>query len=215
MQKIVVIDYGSGNIKSAEKAVEYVIQEASMKAQVIVSDQPSELKEASHIILPGQGSFIDCYHHLNAIDGMIETLHETVIKKGCFFLGICVGMQLMAKKGFEHDECNGLGWIDGEVHKINCPDKDYKIPHMGWNQLTQLQNNHSFFNNIPNNDDVYFVHSYAMKCQNRNEILATTDYGQEVVAVVGKDNYIGTQFHPEKSQKTGLQLIKNFLLWKI
>jgi glutamine amidotransferase len=208
MSSVVLIDYGSGNLASAAKALARV---AGGK-QILVSNKPDDVRAADRVVLPGVGAFADCMKGLSALPGMIAALDEKVIKQGAPFLGICVGMQLMASVGREFGDHAGLGWIEGEVVKLTPSDPALKIPHMGWNDLKILKT-HPVLNGIENGADAYFVHSFQMKPKG-DTLLATTDYGGPVTAVVGRDNLIGTQFHPEKSQATGLKLLENFLGWK-
>lgn len=205
--KIAIIDYGSGNLHSAFKAVKKAA-ESKTGSSVILTSKPEDVDSASHIILPGVGAFQDCMDGLHSINGMIEALSENVMNKKKNFLGICVGMQLLAEKGLEEGEHSGLGWLQGEVSRINPANKDYKIPHMGWNELIELKDN--ALTKGLNQKDFYFVHSYSMKTE-RNNIIATADYAEEIVAVVNKENIYGTQFHPEKSQENGLKLLSNFI----
>jgi imidazole glycerol-phosphate synthase subunit HisH len=213
---VVIIDYGSGNLRSAAKAFERVIADEALNLDVIVSSNPEALNEAARIVLPGQGAFADCMNGLSSIPGMIETLHDNVIKKAKPFFGICVGMQLMATRGLEHGEHKGLNWIPGDVVKIEPSDKKLKIPHMGWNEISVFQSgkNNFVLRNVENSENYYFVHSYMFKCENTQHLLATTEYGGTVPAIVGRNNIIGTQFHVEKSQQSGLKLISGFLNWK-
>lgn len=204
--KVVIIDYGSGNLRSAAKAFEKI----SSKDNIIVSDKPSELKTATHIVLPGVGAFHDCMNGVKKISGMVEELNEQVKIKNKPFLGICVGMQLLAKKGFEHGEHTGLGWLDAVVRKIEPKDKTLKVPHMGWNNLS-IKKDSKLFNGIKNQEHAYFVHSYFMECNNKNDVVAETEYGENITAAVQKENIFGVQFHPEKSQELGLKLISNFI----
>ncbi|MCC7305411.1 MAG: imidazole glycerol phosphate synthase subunit HisH [Alphaproteobacteria bacterium] len=213
---IVIIDYGSGNLRSAGKAFERV---APPGLDVIVSADPAALNKASRIVLPGQGAFGDCMNGLSSIPGMVETLQENVIEKAKPFLGICVGMQLMATRGLEHGAHAGLDWIPGEVVKMQPADKTLKIPHMGWNELSfpasGPQDNRPFvLRSVNSSDHYYFVHSFMFQCKNDHHIMAFTDYGGAVPAIVGRDNMLGVQFHPEKSQEAGLRLIAGFLNWK-
>lgn len=205
---VVIIDYGSGNLHSTLKAFEHVAQPLGLK--VSLTQSPAALAKASHIVLPGVGAFADCMRGIESIGGMREALEENVQKKKKPFLGICVGMQLLAEKGLEHGEHKGLGWLKGEVSAIQPADASFKIPHMGWNDL-KLRKKHALLAGIESGKHAYFVHSYAMRCANAEDVLATVDYAGEVVAVVGRGNIMGTQFHPEKSQETGLALIGNFL----
>lgn len=209
MKKVAIIDYGSGNLHSAEKAFEKVARDTGHL--VIVTDDPKEVKSASHIVLPGVGAFGDCKAGLDALDGMIETLEQEVLGNKKPFLGICVGMQLLADKGFERGEHKGLGWIKGEVRKITPQDKSLKIPHMGWNELNIEDKQHPLLKNIGEREHVYFVHSYHFVCTDKKNMLAVTDYAGVVTASVGAGNIMGVQFHPEKSQQTGMKIIRNFL----
>jgi glutamine amidotransferase len=211
---VVIIDYGSGNLRSAAKAFERAIGEADLDLSVIVTGDPAALIDASHVVLPGVGAFGDCRRGLDSLPGMVETLQRTVIDDGRPFLGICVGMQLLATTGREHGVHQGLGWIPGEVDKITPSDRDLKIPHMGWNELSLAVSDHPFFEGVEAGAHTYFVHSYGFFCADRRNVLATVDYAGPVTAVVGRDNILGTQFHPEKSQKVGLRLIANFLKWR-
>jgi glutamine amidotransferase len=215
-ESVAIIDYGSGNLRSAAKAFERVINDEKLGLDVIVSADPETLNKATRIVLPGQGAFGDCMNGLSSIPGMIQALNDTVIKKGKPFLGICVGMQLMADQGLEHGTHNGLGWIPGEVIAMQPADKSLKIPHMGWNELmiTSPGKNHFVLRNTDNSAHYYFVHSFLFKCNDTQNILGETEYGGLIPAIVGRDNMIGTQFHPEKSQQAGLQLISRFLNWK-
>jgi len=226
---VVIVDYGSGNLRSAAKAFERAA--ADTATAVVVSSDPKALKAASHIVLPGQGAFADCKRGLEGVAGMTEALEEAVIGEGKPFLGICVGMQLMAKTGHEHGDHQGLGWIDAKVTAIDAPacaagattarprpagadPASFKIPHMGWNDLKVRDPSHPLFSGIGTGRHVYFVHSYRILCERPGDVIAEVDYGGPLVAAVGRDNMVGTQFHPDKSQATGLQLIANFLDWR-
>ena len=214
--KTVIIDYGSGNLHSAAKAFERAAHDNKIKAQIIVSNKPEDLEKAERIVLPGVGAFKDCRNGLMAIDGMRAALQDQVIAKGKPFLGICVGMQLMATRGVEHEVTLGLGWIAGDVVPIAPADKNLKIPHMGWNTI-RPEGQHALLDGILTGDQglhAYFVHSYHLKPTLPEDTIATADYGGEVTAMVGYDNIVGTQFHPEKSQALGLALIANFLRWR-
>lgn len=216
MQQVIIVDYGSGNLHSAHKAVQRAINEAGLDADVRVSADADAVRRADRVILPGVGAFADCKSGLVSVPGMIEALTETVIDRGRPFLGICVGMQLMASRGLEFGETAGLGWIAGDVTAIEPADPALKIPHMGWNTLARI-NDHAVLEGIPLGSDglhAYFVHSYHMKPVDRAMVLAETDYGGAITAMVGRDNMVGTQFHPEKSQRLGLRLLGNFLHWK-
>jgi len=212
---VAIVDYGSGNLHSAHKAFERAAREAGINAAIKVTGDPHEVRRADHIVLPGVGAFADCRRGLDAIPGLLDALDERVRKQGRPFLGICVGMQLMAARGLEYETMQGLGWIGGDVAAITPADPRLKIPHMGWNTLAAAKP-HPLLANIPTGPHglhAYFVHSFAYKDVPEDEIIATTDYGGPLVAVVGRENIVGTQFHPEKSQKLGLALIGNFLRW--
>ena len=211
---VAIVDYGSGNLRSAAKAFE----RAAQGREILVTGAADQLTRADHIVLPGVGAFADCVRGLRRLDGMIEALEENVIAKGKPFLGICVGMQLMATRGLEHGSHEGLGWIDGEVVPLeprgdgeNFP---FKVPHMGWNELQILNPGHALFSGIPSGAHTYFVHGYRFAAADQTMALAQVDYGGPVAAAVGRDNIVGTQFHPEKSQAVGLSLIANFLAWR-
>jgi len=204
---VALIDYGSGNLRSAEKAL------ARAGAEVTVTADPAAVAGAERIVLPGVGAFADCMAGLSAIPGMIEALEEAVLKRCVPFLGICVGMQLLASVGREFGDHKGLGWIEGEVVRLAPSDPALKIPHMGWNELA-IARPHPVFAGIDPGANVYFVHSYAMRPARPADTLATADYGGAFAAVVGRDNILGTQFHPEKSQAVGLALLGNFLAWR-
>ena len=210
---VVIIDYGSSNLRSAAKAFERGITEAGFSLNVLVSSNPDHLKNASHIVLPGVGAFADCRAGLLVLDGMIDALTEAIINKAKPFMGICVGMQLMGSVGLEHGDHRGLSWLSGTVRPLDPIDKSLKIPHMGWNELCLKNTSHPVFDNLDDGSHFYFVHSYHLECDSPNDVLATVDYGGPVTAIVGRDNMIGTQFHPEKSQQMGLKLISNFLKW--
>jgi glutamine amidotransferase len=210
---VAIVDYGSGNLRSAAKAIERAAREAGADDRVLVTSNPREVADADRIVLPGVGAFADCRAGLYGVPGMVDVLQREVIDRGKPFLGICVGMQLMATRGVEYGVHAGLDWIAGDVVRIE-PGKDHlKIPHMGWNELTELKP-HALLEGIAPRDHAYFVHSFQLKASKPETLLATTDYGGTVTAVVGRDNLAGTQFHPEKSQATGLRLIGNFLRWK-
>ncbi len=214
--KTVIIDYGSGNLHSAAKAFERAAHDNKIKAQIIVSNKPEDLEKAERIVLPGVGAFKDCRNGLMAIDGMRAALQDQVIVKGKPFLGICVGMQLMATRGVEHEVTPGLGWIAGDVKPIAPADPNLKIPHMGWNTIKPM-GQHALLDGILTGDQglhAYFVHSYHLEPMLPEDLIATADYGGEVTAMAGYDNIVGTQFHPEKSQALGLALIANFLRWR-
>ncbi len=216
MQRVVIIDYGSGNLHSAGKAFERAARESEANAEILISSRPEDVRAADRIVLPGVGAFADCKRGLEAVAGMRETMKEAVHGKGRPFLGICVGMQLMATRGLEHGVTDGLDWIGGEVRPIEPADKTLKIPHMGWNTLNVVTP-HPLLDGLdtgPNGLHAYFVHSFHLVAKDRASIVAETDYGGPVTAIVAKGNVAGTQFHPEKSQTLGLKLIANFLKWK-
>ena len=213
---VAIIDYGSGNLHSAAKAFERAAREQASTLAVKVTSRPEEVRSAERIVLPGVGAFADCRQGLTQIPGMIEALEESVRAQGKPFLGICVGLQLMAERGLEHGLTPGLGWIEGEVRAIAPSDASLKIPHMGWNTLA-LQRTHALFEGIPTGEtglNAYFVHSYHFAPKGQDTLVATTDYGGPITAFVAHDNLAGSHFHPEKSQKLGLALIANFLKWK-
>ena len=213
---VAIVDYGSGNLHSAAKAFERAARESGHDQRIAVTGDPDVVARAERIVLPGVGAFADCRRGLDAIPGMVAALEQSVRKKGAPFFGICVGMQLMAERGREYQVTPGLGWIPGEVDRIAPSDRELKIPHMGWNTLKMLKA-HPLLNDIPLGSDglhAYFVHSYEMKTARREDLVAQAEYGGPLTAIVGRDNMIGTQFHPEKSQRLGLALIVNFLKWK-
>src|SRR6478672_7405698 len=213
---VAIIDYGSGNLHSAAKAFERAARESGSPLKVKVTSEPEDVRAAERIVLPGVGAFADCKHGLVAIPGMIEALEESVKRRGKPFLGICVGLQLMAERGLEHGLTPGLGWIKGEVRAIAPSDPDLKVPHMGWNTLRLVRAN-PLLEGVPTGEGglhAYFVHSYHLVPEVKDDLVASTDYGGPITAFIAKDNMAGTQFHPEKSQKLGLALIANFLSWK-
>ena len=211
---ITVIDYGSGNLKSAAKALEAAANNLNISSKIEVTSDPKKIDRSDKIVLPGQGSFRDCFLGIKKIPELNEILDEFVLKKKKPILGICVGMQLFAKTGYEAQETKGFGWIDAEVRKINNMNKKLKLPHMGWNEL-ELKKDCFLFSNIKNKSHVYFIHSYEFKTKQKDCVVATTNYGNSIIVSVAKDNIVGTQFHPEKSQKNGLIILENFLKWKI
>jgi glutamine amidotransferase len=213
MVKVALIDYGSGNLRSAAKAFEKVALELG-GGDVVVTTDAKALDDATHIVLPGVGAFRDCRDGVVAIPHMMEALTRNVVERGKPFFGICVGMQLMARWGREHGDTEGFGWIDGEVTRLTPSDASLKIPHMGWNDLRFEAGSHPVFAGLEPGAYAYFVHSYAMRAQNPKDVLATVDYGGPVTAVVARANMIGTQFHPEKSQRVGQAVIAGFLKWK-
>jgi glutamine amidotransferase len=217
---VAIIDYGSGNLHSAAKAFERAAREQGSALAVKVTADPQEVRSAERIVLPGVGAFADCKRGLERIPGMIEALEESVREEGKPFLGICVGLQLMAERGLEHGVTPGLGWVRGEVRAIAPSDPSLKIPHMGWNTLRvplREQHKHAILEGIATGEDglnAYFVHSYHLVPKEDGVLVAETDYGGPITAMIAKDNMAGTQFHPEKSQKLGLKLIGNFLKWR-
>ncbi len=211
---ITIIDYGSGNLKSAAKALETAANNISIDSKIIVTSDPTIIKASKKIILPGQGSFRDCYLGIKKIPGLEDTLNEFVLVKKKPIFGICVGMQLFAKIGYESQETKGFGWIDGEVRKINNINRTLKLPHMGWNQI-ELKKDFTLFSNLKNKSHMYFVHSYELITKQKDCIAATTNYGNSIIVAVVKENIFGTQFHPEKSQKNGLKILENFLKWEL
>jgi len=214
MTAVAIVDYGAGNLRSASKAFERAVRSLDAAIEVTVTSEPEAVRRADRIVLPGVGAFEDCMTGLSAIKGMRDALEERVIKGGVPFLGICVGMQLMAGEGREKGVWPGLGWIPGAVVRLE-PAGGLKVPHMGWNTLRFTQP-HVLLEGIPDGEaglHAYFVHSYHLATEDAATLYATADYGQAVTACVGRDNMFGTQFHPEKSQTLGLKLIENFLRW--
>jgi imidazole glycerol-phosphate synthase subunit HisH len=213
---VAIIDYGSGNLHSAAKAFERAAREEGSELAIKVTARPEDVADADRIVLPGVGAFADCKRGLEDIPGMIDALEEAVQERGKPFLGICVGLQLMAERGLEHGVTPGLGWIKGEVRAITPSDPQLKIPHMGWNTLRVVRAN-PLLEGVPTGEGglhAYFVHSYHLVPKEKDDLVASTDYGGPITAFVAKDNMAGTQFHPEKSQKLGLALIANFLRWR-
>lgn len=219
-ENLIIIDYGSGNLHSAMKSFERVISNDHPDVRVEISDKPEEVAKADRIVLPGQGAFRDCMENLKNTDGMIEAMEEAVLKNGTPFLGICVGMQLLATHGMEHGKTAGLNWIEGGVIPIEPKDPSLKVPHMGWNDLSYLpkrdekDSHHFVLRSTENSENFYFVHSFMVQCKNHKHVLATTEYGEKIPAIIGRDNIIGMQFHPEKSHNAGLRLLSRFLKWK-
>lgn len=225
-ESIIIIDYGSGNLRSAAKAFEHVIAENSVDAEVVVSGKAEDVLKADRIVLPGQGAFADCMENLQNTTGMIEAMEQRVLKDGKPFLGICVGMQLLATRGLEHGMTAGLDWVAGQVVPFDI-DPSLKIPQMGWNEVIMpnsgaQDNHHPLFNSVRGSIKTssesaihyYFVHSFVFKCEYNHHVLGLTDYGGLYPSVVGRDNIVGVQFHPEKSQDAGLNLIGDFMEWK-
>lgn len=225
-ETIIIIDYGSGNLRSAAKAFEYVVAENNIDAQVVISAQADDVLKADRIVLPGQGAFADCMQNLQATDGMVEALEQRVLKDGKPFLGICVGMQLLATRGLEHGITAGLNWVPGQVVPFQI-DPALKIPQMGWNELIlpssgEQDNRHPLLKSVQGSietseeslEHYYFVHSFMFECEYSHHVLGLTDYGGLYASVVGRDNIVGVQFHPEKSQDAGLRLIGDFIDWE-
>jgi len=213
---VAIVDYGSGNLHSAAKAFERASRDAGLDQPIVVTQDPGVVAKAERVVLPGVGAFADCRRGLDAVPGMVDALEEAVRRKGRPFFGICVGMQLLAERGREYEVTEGLGWISGEVDRITPDDPTLKIPHMGWNTLN-VARPHPLLDGLrfgPQGLHAYFVHSYQLNPAERSDLVADADYGGAVTAIVGRDNIVGTQFHPEKSQKLGLALIANFLKWK-
>ena len=211
---IAIIDYGSGNLRSAAKALEVANKSVNANSKIVITSNPEVIKKSNKIILPGQGSFRDCYLGIKKINDLVDTLNDFVLVKKKPIFGICVGMQLFAKIGYESEKTKGFGWIDGVVKKINNLDKTLKLPHMGWNQI-EFKKDFLLFSGIENKSHMYFVHSYEFLTKQKNCIVATTNYGNSIIVAVAKDNIFGTQFHPEKSQKNGLKLLENFIKWEV
>lgn len=211
--KVALIDYGSGNLRSAEKALARAAAEGATGHEITVTSDPDVAAKAERIVLPGVGAFADCMNGLNGVPGMVAALDDAVRKHGVPFLGICVGMQLLASVGREFGDHPGLGWIDGEVVIIKPSRPEIKVPHMGWNDLRVLKP-HPVLDGIETGANAYFVHSYKFVAKNSSDVLATTEYDGTINAVIRRGNIVGTQFHPEKSQAVGLRLLQNFLKWK-
>jgi imidazole glycerol-phosphate synthase subunit HisH len=212
---VAIVDCGSGNLHSAAKAFERAARESGHDQPIVVTNDPNTVRRADRIVLPGVGAFADCRRGLDAVPGLLEALNEGVRAQGRPFLGICVGMQLMAERGHEYEIVEGLGWIAGEVDRIEPRDPSLKIPHMGWNTLNELRP-HPLLDQIRVGADglhAYFVHSYQLQPADRSDLVAEAEYGGPITAIVARDNYAGTQFHPEKSQRLGQKLIANFLKW--
>ncbi|AWN39325.1 imidazole glycerol phosphate synthase subunit HisH [Methylobacterium durans] len=216
-ETVAIIDYGSGNLHSAAKAFERAAREAGLdRTRIVLTSDPDLVAAAERVVLPGVGAYADCRRGLDAVPGMVEAMTGAVHGRGRPFLGICVGMQLMATRGLEYETTAGLDWIPGDVGPIRPADPALKVPHMGWNTL-HPDRSHPLLDGIPTGEGglhAYFVHSYALKADRPEEVVAHTEYGGPVTAIVGRDNLAGTQFHPEKSQRLGLALIANFLRWR-
>jgi glutamine amidotransferase len=214
--RVAIIDYGSGNLRSATKAFERAAREAGIDAEIDLTDDAERVASADRIVLPGVGAYADCRRGLDAVSGMAEAVIDVVEHKARPFLGICVGMQLMSSRGLEKTVTQGFGWIKGDVKEMTPNDPGLKIPQIGWNTL-DIRHPHALFDGIETGPDglhAYFVHSYHLAADHGDEVIATTNYGGPMTAFVGRDNIAGAQFHPEKSQKLGLALIANFLRWK-
>jgi glutamine amidotransferase len=213
---VAIIDYGSGNLHSAAKAFERAARESGLDETIAVTSDPDVVRQADRVVLPGVGAFADCRRGLDSVPGMVEALTETVRRNARPFFGVCVGMQLMATRGLEYETSQGLDWIHGDVKAIRPDDLSLKIPHMGWNTL-HPQRDHAILDGIDTGPDglhAYFVHSYALQPRDMTDVVAVSAYGGPLTAIVAKDNMVGTQFHPEKSQALGLKLIGNFLRWR-
>ena len=213
---VAIVDYGSGNLHSAAKAFERAAHDCGLDQPIVVTHDPAVVASAERVVLPGVGAFADCRRGLDNLSGMVAALEEAVRRKGRPFFGICVGMQLLAERGREYRVTEGLGWIAGEVDRIVPSDPSLKIPHMGWNTLN-VDRSHPLIDGLrlgPQGLHAYFVHSYQFNLADRADLVADADYGGPVTAIVARDNIVGTQFHPEKSQRLGLALIANFLRWK-
>lgn len=216
MQRVVIIDYGSGNLHSAAKAFERAARESDANTEIVVTSSVADVERADRIVLPGVGAYADCKRGLDAVPDLIPALEDAVRTRGRPFLGICVGMQLLSERGLEHGVSQGLGWIKGDVRAIEPQDPALKIPHMGWNTLNAATP-HALLKDIATGPDglhAYFVHSYHLAAQDRRVVVAETDYGGPVTAMIADGNIAGTQFHPEKSQTLGLKLLGNFLHWR-
>ncbi len=217
MQRVAIIDYGSGNLHSAAKSFERAASECGVGCEILVTPDPDVVRSADRVVLPGVGAYADCKAGLTAIDGMMDAIEDAVRVKARPFLGICVGMQLMATRGCEYRDTAGFNWIAGDVVAIEPNDPALKIPHMGWNTLS-VSEPHALLDGIETGPDglhAYFVHSYHFQAKDPAKVVATTDYGGPVTAMIADDNVAGTQFHPEKSQALGLQLLANFLQWDV
>ena len=210
MQSVALIDYGSGNLRSAEKALRRVSRE---RAEIVVTSDPDAVARADRIVLPGVGAFAACMAHLRERDGLVEAMTQAVKDRGAPFLGVCVGMQLLATRGLEFGETPGLGWIEGDVVRMEPANPALKVPHMGWNAL-EVARGHPLLEGEPQGAHMYFTHSFALKPANPDDVVAFADHGGLFVAAVARDNVAGVQFHPEKSQAAGLKLLANFLEWR-
>jgi glutamine amidotransferase len=207
---VAIVDYGAGNLRSAEKALAAA---ADGSARIVVTSDPDAVRKADRVVLPGVGAFADCKRGLDALPGMVEALQETILNQARPFLGICVGMQLMASAGVEFGEHKGLGWIEGRVVPLDPVDKSLRVPQMGWNDLKLAGIAHPALARTSSGEHAYFVHSYHFVAARAEDVLATVEYGGPVTAIIGRDNLLGVQFHPEKSQQAGLNLLAGFLKW--
>ena len=207
MKKITIVDYGSGNVLSAQKSFVKIAKDNNIEADVLISKKLNDVKNSTHVVLPGQGAFSTCMNGLKKTDGLIDELSEFALIKKKPFLGICVGMQMLAKMSEENGDHEGLGWIDGQIKLL--PGDNLKLPHMGWNLA--IPTNSKYNNLISTKNDYYFVHSYYFECADKDNILAETKYGTNFASIVGKENIYGVQFHPEKSSSQGLNLLKEFI----
>ncbi|MGY9054177.1 MAG: imidazole glycerol phosphate synthase subunit HisH [Alphaproteobacteria bacterium] len=210
---IAVVDCGSGNLRSVVRAVERAASLCEIATTVTVTQDPDHIAAADRLVLPGQGAFASCLHGLAMVDGLHEALTHAVMQRGTPFLGICIGMQLMAYVGEEHGQHKGFGWIPGRVTALRPSDPSFKVPHMGWNALVIQEPAHPILANLPPDPHVYFANSYQFVCDRAEDRLAWTDFAGPVTAVVGRDNFVGTQFHPEKSQAVGLAVLQQFMRW--
>jgi len=213
MSKVVLIDYGSGNLRSAEKGLQKAAREVGLADEVVTSSDPDVVAAADRLVLPGVGAFAHCMNLVNAIPGLTEAMTHAAVAKGRPFLGVCVGMQLLATRGLEFGETPGLGWIEGDVRLIRPSDPRLKVPHMGWNELLGI-NGHALFTGEAQSPHMYFTHSFALDAKNPADVIASFDHGGRHAAAVARGNIAGVQFHPEKSQAAGLMLLANFLEWR-
>ena len=212
---LVIIDYGSGNLRSAQKAFTRAAAEAGAQAAIVVSSDPNRVARADRLVVPGVGAFADCMEGLASTGGMLEALHTAVVDRGVPMLGVCVGMQLFATRGLEHRVTEGLDWVPGDVRRLAVANGSLKVPHMGWNVL-EAERSHPVLEGIPLGEDgwhAYFVHSYVLEASEASHVVARAEHGEPFAAIVARDNIVGTQFHPEKSQRLGLKLLQNFLTW--
>lgn len=212
MQTVALIDYGAGNIPSAQRALEVAVERSGLESRLLVTKNPDDIAAADRIVIPGVGHFRDCREGIYSEAGLVEAIEESVLKKGRPALGICVGMQLMADLGLEDGETKGFGWIPGKVDHIPT-DAGLPIPHMGWNELI-IRSEHPVLEGISTGSHAYFVHSYHMVCSNADDLKAQVEYGGPITSAIGRDNIFGTQFHPELSQETGLRLLTNWIKWQ-